>query len=385
MSLENRPSATSHPSDRATVEIVERAATAEIADAVDQPGKPRQAPAVALDGDAAVTARGVGKQFGDKDVVSEVTFDIPRGSIFGVIGPSGSGKTTAMRMMLGVIRPTSGEMRVLGREPHKFRRRDREGMGYLPQLFALFPELSVLENLNFAASVYGMNWFKRGRRVRTALDFVELWDARKRTASELSGGMQRRLGLAATLIHSPEIIFLDEPTAGIDPVLRAKFWERFRELRDEGRTLIVTTQYVTEAEYCDAIVVLKEGRLVANGTPDEVRRKAMGGELVRVVGPELGRRALGVIRDISTVRGIRRLPDGSLEVIVDDAGSGVPELIEALRVAGVEVDEIGEQRPTFDDVFVRLMEDETARAEGAPTAIDKAEGGKLGSLDAPAA
>ena len=307
-------------------------------------------------GDVAATARGVGKSFGERDVLKDISFDVPRGSIFGIIGPSGGGKTTMIRLLLGVLRPTTGELRVMGREPEKFRRRDRERMGYLPQLFALFPELSVLENINFAASVYGMGWFHRGRQVREALDFVELWDARTRTASNLSGGMQRRLGMAATLVHNPQIIFMDEPTAGIDPVLRAKFWDHFRELREEGRTLIVTTQYVTESEYCDQIVVLKNGRLVAYGEPEEVRQQAMGGEVVTVAGPELGRRAIETIQSVSSVRNVRRLPDGTLEVIVDAAGTAVPDLLEALRGAGVEVESIDEQHPTFDDVFVRLME-----------------------------
>ena len=328
-------------------------------DAPDPPASATRHPqlrAQPAGGELAATVRGVGKRFGERDVLTDISFDGPHGTIFGIIGPSGGGKTTMMRMLLGVLRPTTGELRVMGRQPEKFRIRDRERMGYLPQLFALFPELSVLENINFSASVYGMGWFHRGRRVRTTLDFVELWDARKRTASQLSGGMQRRLGLAATLVHTPQLIFLDEPTAGIDPVLRAKFWEHFRELRDEGRTLIVTTQYVTEAEYCDQIVVLKNGRLVTSGEPEEVRQRAMGGEVVTVAGPELGRRAVDTIQSVPSVRNVRRLPDGTLEVIVDAAGTAVPDLLEALRGAGVDVDSIDEQHPTFDDVFVRLME-----------------------------
>ena len=220
-------------------------------------------------------------------MVQGLSFEVKRGTIFGVIGPSGCGKTTTIRMLLGVMRPTSGELRVLGREPHKFRRRDRERLGYMPQQFVLFPELSVSENMGFAASIYGMSFFGRGNRIRRTLELVELWDARSRPAGQLSGGMQRRLELAATLIHDPDVLFLDEPTAGIDPVLRSKFWDHFRALRDEGRTIIVTTQYVTEAEYCDEILVLREGQKVAIGTPDAVRQMAMGGEVVTVSGPDL--------------------------------------------------------------------------------------------------
>jgi ABC-2 type transport system ATP-binding protein len=316
----------------------------------DQPQPNRWANEIAL------RAVDIGRKFGDQEAVKGVSFEVERGTIFGIIGPSGGGKTTIMRMLLGVLRPTTGELTVLDRAPHRFRRRDRERLGYMPQLFVLFPELSVHENLDFAASVYGMSWFGRGKRLRRALELVELWDVRKRTAAQLSGGMQRRLQLACTLVHNPEVVFLDEPTAGIDPVLRARFWEHFRELRDGGRTLIVTTQYVTEAEYCDRVLVLKDGQHLATGTPEEIRRQAMGGEVVTVSGPDLRASTTAVIRSVDGVLGARWAGQDRIEVIVEDAGTAVPLLMEALREANVDVDEIGEQRPSFDDVFVRLME-----------------------------
>ena len=301
-------------------------------------------------------ASDIGRAFGDQDVVKGLSFEVERGTIFGIVGPSGGGKTTTMRMLLGVLRPTAGDLTVLGREPHRFRRRDRERLGYMPQLFVLFPELSVQENLDFAASVYGMSWFGRGRRLKQALELVELWGDRKKAAAQLSGGMQRRLQLACTLVHRPEVIFLDEPTAGIDPVLRARFWEHFRELRDQGRTLIVTTQYVTEAEYCDRVLVLNEGHQVTLGTPDEIRREAMGGEVITVAGPDLGAHAMTVIRRVQGVRYARWTGPESIEAVVDDAGPVLPDLVEALRVANVDVNEVSEVHPNFDDVFVRLME-----------------------------
>jgi len=316
---------------------------------------------VAARADAAVAASHVSKRFGETDVVQGLTFDVDQGQIFGIIGPSGGGKTTTMRMLLGVMRPTTGTLRVLGREPHKFRRRDRERLGYMPQLFVLFPELSVMENIDFAASVYGMSWFGRGKRIRLALEFVELWDARNRTAAKLSGGMQRRLELAATLVHNPDLIFLDEPTAGIDPVLRAKFWDHFRELRDSGRTLIITTQYVTESEYCDRILALKDGQMAAIGTPDEVRREAMGGEVIHVVSADLNRRAIELVRGMSGVLGVRRIESDRLEVVVEDAGPMIAVLLDGLRSAGLTIDEVTEERASFDDVFVRLMEAVDAR------------------------
>jgi ABC-2 type transport system ATP-binding protein len=314
----------------------------------------------ALLGDPDVVAVDIGKRFGDHEVVKELSFEVQRGTIFGIIGPSGCGKTTTVRMLLGVLRPTSGDLRVIGQQPHHFRRRDRERLGYMPQQFVLFPELSVMENMGFAASIYGMGLFGRGRRIRRTLELVELWDARNRPAGQLSGGMQRRLELAATLVHNPEVIILDEPTAGIDPVLRAKFWEHFRALRDEGRTLIVTTQYVTESEYCDEILVLREGQKVATGTPEDVRRLAIGGEIVTVSGPNLDRRAVSAIREVEGVKNVSWDGHDQLKVIVEDAGSTMPVLVEALREADVDVDEVSEQHASFDDVFVQLMEEQAA-------------------------
>jgi ABC-2 type transport system ATP-binding protein len=258
-------------------------------------------------------------------------------------------------MLLGLTRPTSGELRVLGLRPDRLRRGQRDRLGYSPQLFALSPDLSVGENLTFAASLYGMSWSGRSARVRRVLELVELTDSRSKVARDLSGGMQKRLQLAAALVHDPELIFLDEPTAGIDPVLRAAFWQHFRELRDAGRTLIVTTQYVGEAEYCDGILALRNGRIAASGSPAEVRRRAIGGDVVHVSGPDLDTGALIVIHTVRGVRQVRRLVDGAFEVIVDDAGPAVPALLHALQAAGIDVDEVEEQHPSFDEVFVRLM------------------------------
>jgi len=336
-----------------------------------QPGIParaepaeRRAPQL---GEPDVVAVDIGKRFGDHEVVQGLSFEVQRGTIFGIIGPSGCGKTTTIRMLLGVLRPTSGDLRVLGRQPEKFRRRDRERLGYMPQQFVLFPELSVMENMGFSASIYGMSLFGRGKRIRRTLELVELWDDRNKPAGQLSGGMQRRLELAATLVHNPEVIFLDEPTAGIDPVLRAKFWDHFRALRDEGRTLICTTQYVTESEYCDEILVLRDGQKVATGTPEAVRRLAMGGEVVTVSGPDLDRHAVIALRSVDGVQKVSWDGQDRLKVIVEDAGASVPALMDALRAANVEVAEVGEEHASFDDVFVQLMDDQPAgdsRAQG---------------------
>jgi ABC-2 type transport system ATP-binding protein len=190
------------------------------------------------------------KSFGEVHAAEGVTLSVDQGTILGLIGPSGSGKTTVVKMAIGNLKPTDGTVRVLGETPHHFHRRTRERIGYMPQTFVLYEDLTAGENLSFIGSLFGMLWPRRRRRARELLQLLDLWDARNRRAGQMSGGMQRRLALASALIHDPEIIFVDEPTAGIDPVLREKIWDEFRRLRDAGRTLFVTTQYVGESEFC---------------------------------------------------------------------------------------------------------------------------------------
>jgi len=218
----------------------------------------------------AVRMVGVGKRYNGHDAVSGLDLEIPAGRVIGVIGPSGAGKTTTIRLITGSLAPTSGTVEVLGGAPGKLKRRARERMGYLPQKFSLYPDLSVLENVDFVASLYGLVFFRRFRRRKAVLQLVDLWSVRGRRASALSGGMQRRLELAAALVHEPDLLILDEPTAGLDPLLRRVVWDEVHRLRERGVTAIVTTQYVTEAEECDLVVLISEGRRIAFGTPDEL-------------------------------------------------------------------------------------------------------------------
>ena len=211
-----------------------------------------------LDG-AVVVGRDLGKSFDDVEVVRGLDLAIGEGTIVGLIGPSGSGKTTTVRLLTGIYEPTTGTATIRGVPSTNLSAWQRQQLGYLPQLSALFPDLSVWENLNFHASMYGVR-LRRRRWLHQLLEWVELDEHRDKRVHEISGGMQRRLALAAAFVHDPAIVFLDEPTAGIDPILRAKFWERFHELRDQGRTIIVTTQYVGEAAYCDFVGVLSRRR-----------------------------------------------------------------------------------------------------------------------------
>lgn len=308
-----------------------------------------------------VTAQELTKTFGEEIAVDALTLHVPRGAIFGFIGPSGCGKTTTVRMLTGIHKPSSGQVSVLGKDPTQFSKADREKIGYLIQNFVLYPELTVWENMNFAASFYGVSLF-RGRRLNKLLEFVELKEDRGKLAGALSGGMKRRLSLAATLVHNPELLFLDEPTAGIDPILRRKFWDYFKELQAEGRTLFVTTQYVGEAAYCDLVGVMYDGKLLMVETPEGLRKKAFGGELVRIKTADWVRHDNRKnLERLPFVRGpIKMLNDQEMEVIVDEASTAMPQLVEACNGEKITVETIEEILPPFDDVFVRLIEKETA-------------------------
>lgn len=227
--------------------------------------------------EASIEAEQLVKRYGDTVAVAGVSFAVGRGEIFGYLGRNGSGKTTTVRMLTGALRPHEGRVTVLGRDPTRFDRATRERIGYLPQLSVLFPELTAWENVDFVASLFGMLLPRRLGAVRRILRTLDLWDARDRQVAGFSGGMRRRVALACALVGEPELAFLDEPTTGIDPILRKSIWTELGRLRDGGRTILVTTQYVSEAEECDYVALLAEGRLIALGTPDELRARANGG------------------------------------------------------------------------------------------------------------
>lgn len=311
--------------------------------------------------EAIIQSSGVSKQFNGAPVVDDLTFEIPRGVIFGFVGPSGAGKTTTVRLLTGVYQPSAGHMSVLGSAPDRFTRRTRERIGYMPQLTVLYPDLTVWENLNFVASIYGMSWFRR-KRLNEVLDFVELKEHKRKRMDQLSGGMQRRASLAAALAHQPDLIFLDEPTAGVDPMLRIKFWDYFRKKRDTGCTFFITTQYVSEAAYCDLVGVLSAGRLIALDTPDNLRRQSYGGDLVDL--------NTDVPLDYRHIQQLRRLPcvigaitptsETSVRLVVDEAGTAIPMLLDWGREQDIAVNVIEEYHPPFDDVFVQLVKENEA-------------------------
>ncbi|HEX6257100.1 MAG TPA: ABC transporter ATP-binding protein [Euzebyales bacterium] len=305
-----------------------------------------------------VTAEHLTKRFGDQTAVDDLSMHVDEGTIFGFIGPSGSGKTTTVRLLTGVQTPSDGSVVVLGREPSAFTEHERAQIGYMPQLSVLFPHLSIMENLRFVASIYGMPWRRRSA-LKEVLDFVELTDHRRKRLRQASGGMQRRLALAAALVNKPRMLFLDEPTAGIDPVLRRKFWDHFESLRDEGRTLFVTTQYVGEAAYCDQIGVLREGRLLTVDTPEGLRRQAFGGEVIDLIVAE--RIEQDLITQVTqldyVVHAQRTRVDGKgMRITVVDADRVIPPLQRWLEERSISVESVDRYLPPFDDVFVKLVE-----------------------------
>jgi ABC-2 type transport system ATP-binding protein len=290
--------------------------------------------------------------------VHDLTFQVPAGVIFGLVGPSGCGKTTTVRLLNGMYRPTGGSLAVLGQDPNRFTHAARENIGYMAQHLTLYPMLTVYENLNFVASLYGLGLLSRRKRLKSLLRFVELYDARNRLASRLSGGMQRRLQLACALVHNPQLIFADEPTAGTDPVLRGKFWEHFRSLRDEGHTLFVTTQYIGEIEHCDVVGIMRDGRLLFVDTPEGLRKRAFGGDVIRLaVDPGRAQKAVQLLNAEDIVSDARRSfgQPGLIYVSTNDASTALPALLGILQDHGVDVQEAERYVAPFDDVFIELM------------------------------
>jgi ABC-2 type transport system ATP-binding protein len=304
-----------------------------------------------------IKTRSLTKRFGTEVAVNGLDMDIPEGSIFALIGPSGCGKTTTVRLLTGVYKPTDGEVNVFGKRPTSFSKKDREKIGYLIQQFVLYPDLTVWENLNFAASFYGVGLF-RAKLLNRLLEFVELTEHKHKLSRYLSGGMNRRLSLAATLVHNPKLLFLDEPTAGIDPILRAKFWEYFKKLQNEGRTLVITTQYVGEAEYCDLVGIMHAGELILVDTPEGLRRRAYGGDVVSIVTEEpIDHKYRQALEQLSITKGkVKVIRDNEVEILVDDATTAIPSLMEVCKEEGLNVRKIDKFIAPFDDVFVRIIE-----------------------------
>ena len=302
-----------------------------------------------------VQTSGLTKKFGSLVAVDHMDLSVKSGEIFGFLGPNGAGKTTTVRILCGLMMPTSGTATVVGHdvvtEPEEVKQR----IGYMPQAYGLYDDLTVNENLEFFGSVYRVPRDERRKRADEILQLVRLEEFRKHYAGQLSGGMKRRLSLAVSLIHNPELLILDEPTAGIDPPLRRIFWQYFRELNKRGVTFFINTHYMDEAELCDRLALISYGKLVSLGSPMELKRKAVGGERVEFVTADLPRTG-EILKDSELVREVHT-SDGGIQLIVEEAASAIPRLTSLLREHGVEVLQVRQLQPSLEDVFIKLVEE----------------------------
>ena len=315
----------------------------------------------------AIEARDTALTYSDGTVaVAGIDLTVPEGEFFGFLGPNGAGKTTTIKMLATLLSPTSGEIRVNGFDVRSEARAIRRSIGYMAQETSIDPELTARENIRFACEAYGVPRSERGKRIDELLDLVDLADVADKRADDFSGGMMKRLDAATALVHRPPLVFLDEPTTGLDPKARNRLWEYFRTINDAGTTIFLTTQYLEEADQlCDRIAVILDGEIVATGTPTELKRRVGGDVLdVDIEGDANDReRAASVARksNIFDSASVERTDDG-ISVASQDARSRGTDLLVALRDANVTVTGFNVRSPTLDDVFLAIT-GETLDAE----------------------
>ena len=217
----------------------------------------------------AIVVDGLGFSYGKLKVINDLSLEIPAGTSFGLLGPNGSGKTTLIKLLVGLLKPGYGDIQCLGQRPSPSNAKMR---GYMPQLPSLYTELTVRNNIDFFARIYGLrNKKEREKRVDEVIKLVDLWDKRKTQVMHLSGGMKQRVSLGCAIVHNPPLIFLDEPTVGLDPDVRVSFWEYFKTLTSAGATIVISSHTMDDAAHCDKLVFLRQGKVIAIGTPDELR------------------------------------------------------------------------------------------------------------------
>ncbi len=293
------------------------------------------------------------KRFGSFVAVDRVSFSVGRGEVLGFLGPNGAGKSTIIRVLCGLLRPTAGRALVAGIDVARDPERVRERIGYMSQKFSLYRDLSVEENLKFFGGIYRVPRHELPERMRFAIGMAGLGGREKALVSTLAGGWQQRLALGCAVLHRPPILFLDEPTSGVEPTSRRRFWDLIHSLAADGVSVLVSTHYMDEAEYCHRAALINQGRLIAIGSPDELKRTALGGELLLIEcaapGPTLAalEHAPGVL-DCSVF-------GSALHVLVTDADQSLRELPHYLEQRGLPLTRIDRIQPSLEDVFVQLI------------------------------
>jgi ABC-2 type transport system ATP-binding protein len=299
-----------------------------------------------------VQVKDLRRTFGDFVAVDNISLEVTKGEIFGFLGPNGAGKSTTIRMLCGLLMPTAGHGTVSGFDIIKQSESIKKIIGYMSQRFSLYNDLTVEENLDFFGGVYGVAKNRKKERKEWALAMAGLEDRRKTITGSLATGFKQRLALGCAILHEPPILFLDEPTSGVDPISRRSFWNLIRGLADEGTTVFVTTHYMEEADYCDRLALIYRGKIIAQATPMDLRRIYMTRDILEVETSRITE-ALDVLQS----QGIESAMFGStLHVTVDNADESRETILAALQAAHIDVVKIEKIIPSLEDVFVALIE-----------------------------
>ncbi len=307
----------------------------------------------------AVEIQNLVKRFGDFAAVDNISLTVGRGEIFGFLGPNGAGKSTTIRMLCGLLTPTSGRASVGGFDVATQPEQIRETIGYMSQRFSLYDDLLVEENIDFFAGIYGVPPERRGARKEYVLNMAGLQERRRSMTGELAGGWKQRLALGCAILHEPPILFLDEPTSGVDPIARRNFWDLIYELSAAGHTVFVSTHYMDEAEYCNRLALMYRGRIVALGSPDELKQSLTSHHLLNLETSD----PLETMKALETEPGMRDVAvfGGGLHVTADDPEAAKERIRGALAARGIALHRLEDIEASMEDVFVAKIEEEERR------------------------
>jgi len=308
---------------------------------------------MAMNGEPAVVVEELVKRFGSFTAVDRVSFSVPRGQIFGFLGPNGAGKSTTIRMLCGILAPSAGSGRVAGFDINRESEKIKTRIGYMSQKFSLYEDLTVEENITFYGDIYGVPPRRLRERMAWILEMANLADRRRALTRELAMGWKQRLALGCAMVHEPEILFLDEPTAGVDPISRRQFWELIFAVAGQGVTVFVTTHYMDEAEHCERIALIYGGRLIALGSPRELKKEYAAGTLLEVEAVPLMTALAALDTEPAAVESA--VFGVTLHVVAAGPEAAAP-IRATLERAGVEVRRIEPIIPSLEDVFVGLIE-----------------------------